>query len=156
MWADFIEANGQQKDPATGRYTDKFYNTADLTKITIKDPALLYNTDACDAFSGTGSFDKSDATLENPLSVTLVRPFAKLIVSDKSSANFAKCTSVSVSQKIPSGFDVSTGTISSETVVATLPATAPLGTGEQEGEGHDLRLFSYYILRITTLWEKSD
>lgn len=145
MWADFIEANGQQKDPVTGRYTDKFYNTADLTKITIKDPALLYNTDACDAFSGTGSFDKSDATLENPLSVTLVRPFAKLIVSDKSSANFAKCTSVSVSQEIPSGFDVSTGTISSETVVATLPATAPLGTGEQEGEGHDLRLFSYYI-----------
>lgn len=145
MWADFIEANGQQKDPITGRYTDKFYNTEDLTKITIKDPALLYNTDACDAFSGNGSFEKSQATLDNPLSVTLVRPFAKLIVSDKSKENFAKCTSVSVSQEIPAGFDVSTDKISTETVVAVLPATAPIGTGEQEGEGFDLKLFSYYI-----------
>lgn len=145
MWADFIEANGQQKDPITGRYTDKFYNTEDLTKITIKDPALLYNTDACDAFSGNGSFEKSQATLDNPLSVTLIRPFAKLIVSDKSKENFAKCTSVSVSLEIPNGFDASTGTISTETVVAVLPATAPIGTGEQEGEGFDLKLFSYYI-----------
>lgn len=145
MWADFIEANGQQKDPITGRYTDKFYNTEDLTKITIKDPALLYNTDACDAFSGNGSFEKSQATLDNPLSVTLVRPFAKLIVSDKSKENFEKCTSVSVSLEIPAGFDVSTGKISTETVVAVLPATAPIGTGEQEGEGFDLKLFSYYI-----------
>lgn len=145
MWADFIEANGQQKDPITGRYTDKFYNTEDLTKITIKDPALLYNTDACDAFSGNGSFEKSQATLDNPLSVTLVRPFAKLIVSDKSKENFEKCTSVSVSLEIPAGFDVSTGKISTETVVAVLPATAPIGTREQEGEGFDLKLFSYYI-----------
>ncbi|MCS2948797.1 hypothetical protein NXX54_10605 [Bacteroides sp. BFG-638] len=145
MWADFIEANGQEKDPVTGRYTDKFYNTEDLTKITIKDPALLYNTDACDAFSGNGTFEKSQATLENPLSVTLIRPFAKLIVSDKSKENFAKCTSVSISQEIPGGFDVSTGKISTETVEAVLPATAPIGTGEQEGEGFDLRLFSCYI-----------
>lgn len=145
MWADFIEANGQEKDPITGRYTDKFYNTEDLTKITIKDPALLYNTDACDAFSGNGTFEKSEATLESPLSVTLVRPFAKLIVSDKSKENFAKCTSVSVSQEIPNGFDVSTGKISTETVEAVLPAIAPIGTGEQEGEGFDLKLFSCYI-----------
>lgn len=145
IWADFIDANGQQKDPITGRYTDKFYDTEDLTKITIKDPALLYNTDACDAFSGKGSFEKSEATLENPLSVTLVRPFAKLIVSDKSSENFAKCTSVSVSQEIPNGFDASTGKISTETVEAVLPATAPIGTGLQEGEGFDLKLFSCYI-----------
>lgn len=145
MWADFIEGNGQQKDPVTGRYTDKFYNTDDLTKITIKNPASLYNTDACDAFSGSGSFEKSQATLENPLSITLVRPFAKLIVSDKSSANFNKCTSVSVSQEIPNGFDVSTGQISTETVEAVLPATAPIGTGAQEGEGADLKLFSCYI-----------
>lgn len=33
MWADFIDANGQQKDPVTGRYADKFFNTEDLTKI---------------------------------------------------------------------------------------------------------------------------
>ena len=47
--------------------------------------------------------------------------------------NFEKCTSVSVSLEIPAGFDVSTGKISTETVVAVLPATAPIGTGEQEG-----------------------
>lgn len=145
MWADFIEANGQQKDPVTGRYTDKFYNTDNLTKITIKNPASLYNTDACDAFSGSGSFEKSQATLENPLSVTLVRPFAKLIVSDKSNTNFTKCQTISVSQEIPGGFDVSTGKISTETVEAVLPASAPIGTGAQEGEGADLRLFSCYI-----------
>lgn len=145
MWADFIPAEGQSKDPVTGRYADKYYNTEDLTKITIINPALLYNTDACDAFSGTGSFEKDQATLTSPLSVTLVRPFAKLIVSDKSKDNFAKCTSISASHEIPNGFDVSTGTISSETVEATLSATAPLGNGEQVGEGNDLRLFSCYI-----------
>lgn len=145
MWADFIDVGGQSKDPVTGRYTDKFYSTEDLTRITVKDPALLYNTDACDAFSGKGSFEKGEATLESPLSVTLVRPFAKLIVSDKSCENFATCTSISVSQEIPNGFDVSTGTITSETVTAVLPATAPIGTGSQEGEEDDLRLFSCYI-----------
>lgn len=145
MWADFIDANGQGKDPVTGQYTDKFFHTEDLTKITVIDPAALYNTDACDAFSGHGSFEKGQATIENPLSVTLIRPFAKLIVSDKSKENFDKCTTVSVSQEIPAGFDVSTGTVSSEMVTATLPASAPLGTGTQTGETYDLELFSCYI-----------
>lgn len=145
MWADFIDANGQQKDPVTGRYADKFFNTEDLTNITVINPVLLYNTDACDAFSGYGSFEKDQATLGNPLNITLVRPFAKLIVSDKSKENFDKCTSVSVSQEIPTGFNVSTGTVSSEMTKVTLPATAPLGTGEQTGESHDLQLFSCYI-----------
>lgn len=145
MWADFIDANGQGKDPVTGQYTDKFFNTKDLTKITVIDPAALYNTDACDAFSGHGSFEKGQATIENPLSVTLIRPFAKLIVSDKSKESFDKCTTVSVSQEIPAGFDVSTGTVSSEMVTATLPASAPLGTGIQTGETYDLELFSCYI-----------
>lgn len=145
MWADFIDANGQGKDPVTGRYTDKFFHTEDLTKITVIDPAALYNTDACDAFSGHGSFEKGQATIENPLSVTLIRPFAKLIVSDKSKENFDKCTTVSVSQEIPAGFDVSTGTVSSKMVTATLPASKPLGTGIQTGETHDLELFSCYI-----------
>lgn len=145
MWADFIDADGQEKDPVTGRYADKFFHTEDLTKITVIDPAALYNTDACDAFSGHGSFEKGQATIENPLSVTLIRPFAKLIVSDKSKENFDKCTTVSVIQEIPAGFDASTGTVSSEMTKVTLPATAPLGTGEQTGESHDLQLFSCYI-----------
>lgn len=145
MWADFIDADGQGKDPVTGRYTDKFFKTKDLTSITVIDPADLYNTDACDAFSGHGSFEKGQATIENPLSVTLIRPFAKLIVSDKSKENFDKCTTVSVSQEIPAGFDVSTGTVSSKMVTATLPASKPLGTGIQTGETHDLELFSCYI-----------
>lgn len=145
MWADFIDADGQEKDPVTGRYADKFFNTEDLTNITVINPVLLYNTDACDAFSGYGSFEKEQATLGNPLNITLVRPFAKLIVSDKSKENFDKCTSVSVSQEIPTGFNVSKGTVSSEMTKVTLPATAPLGTGEQTGESHDLQLFSCYI-----------
>lgn len=145
MWADFIDADGQQKDPVTGRYADKFFNTEDLTKISVINPVSLYNTDACDAFSGHGSFVKEQATQGSPLNITLTRPFAKLIVSDKSKDNFDKCTSVSVSQEIPTGFDVSTGTVSAEMTKVTLPATAPLGTGEQSGESHDLQLFSCYI-----------
>lgn len=145
MWADFIDANGQQKDPVTGRYADKFFNTEDLTKISVIDPISLYNTDACDAFSSHGSFEKEQATQGSPLNITLTRPFAKLIVSDKSKDNFDKCTSVSISQEIPTCFDVSTGTVSAEMTKVTLPATAPLGTGEQSGESHDLQLFSCYI-----------
>lgn len=145
MWADFIPAEGQSKDQVTGRYTDKFYNTEDLTKVTIKDASLLYNSDACDAFSGQGSFEKSQASLENPLNVTLTRPFAKLIVSDKSKANFDKCKKVAASQKIPAAFNVSTGKVSTEMIDAIMSATEPIGTGETTGETTDLQLFSCYV-----------
>ena len=145
MWADFIPAEGQSKDQVTGRYADKFYNTEDLTKVTIKDASLLYNSDACDAFSSQGSFEKSQASLENPLNVTLTRPFAKLIVSDKSKANFDKCQTVAVSQKIPAAFNVSTGKVSTEMIDAIMSATEPIGTGETTGETTDLQLFSCYV-----------
>lgn len=145
MWADFIPAEGQGKDQVTGRYTDKFYNTEDLTKVTIKDASLLYNSDACDAFSGQGSFEKGQASLENPLNVTLTRPFAKLIVSDKSKANFDKCRTVVASQKVPAAFNVSTGKVSTEMIDAIMSATEPIGTGETTGETTDLQLFSCYV-----------
>ena len=145
MWADFIPAEGQSKDQVTGRYADKFYNTEDLTKVTIKDASLLYNSDACDAFSSQGSFEKSQASLENPLNVTLTRPFAKLIVSDKSKANFDKCQTVAVSQKIPAAFNVSTGKVSTEMIDAIMSATEPIGTSETTGETTDLQLFSCYV-----------
>lgn len=145
MWADFIPAEGQNKNQVTGRYADKFYNTEDLTKVTIKDASLLYNSDACDAFSSQGSFEKSQASLENPLNVTLTRPFAKLIVSDKSKTNFNKCKKVAASQKIPAAFNVSTGKVSTEMIDAIMSATEPIGTGETTGETTDLQLFSCYV-----------
>lgn len=145
MWADFIPAEGQNKNQVTGRYADKFYNTEDLTKVTIKDASLLYNSDACDAFSSQGSFEKSQASLENPLNVTLTRPFAKLIVSDKSKTNFDKCKKVAASQKIPAAFNVSTGKVSTEMIDAIMSATEPIGTGETTGETTDLQLFSCYV-----------
>lgn len=141
MWADFIDASATLAD---GRYTDKYYHTADLTKVTIKDASLLYNSDACDAFFASQELVKEDIQEMQSFDATLKRPLAKLIVSDKSKVNFALCKKVSVSHKVPASFNVAEGTTSIETVKADLTDVAPIGTGDK-----DLRLFSCYAFADT-------
>ena len=136
MWADFIGTDATLTD---GRYTDKYYNTADLKKVTIKDASQLYNTDACDAFFAAQELVKTDLQDMQTFDASLKRPFAKLIVSEKKKANFDLCKKVSVSHKVAESFDVATGTASTETVTAVLNETAPIGAGDA-----DLRLFSCY------------
>lgn len=136
MWADFIATDATL---ANGRYTDKYYNTADLKKVTLKDASKLYNSDACDAFFASQVLEKTDLQEMQTFDATLQRPFAKLIVSEKNTKSFGICKKVSVSHKVAESFNVAEGTASSETVTATLTDAAPIGAGET-----DLRLFSCY------------
>ena len=136
MWADFIDANADLVD---GRYTDKYYNTADLTKVAMLDASKLYNSDFCDAFFASTELNKTDQQEIQSFDATLKRPLAKLIVSDKSKANFARCKKVSVSHRVAESFNVAEGTASVETVKAVLTDATPIGAGDT-----DLKLFSCY------------
>lgn len=135
MWADFVATGTGQ---VNGHYADKFYDTNDLKNITLKDASLLYNTDACDAFFAAQEFTKTE-DIES-FDATLKRPFAKIIVSEKNKTNFEKCAKVSVSHKVPQGFNVEDGSVSTTLIPATLSEAAALGKGDT-----DLKLFSYYV-----------
>lgn len=135
MWADFVAAGAGQ---VNGHYADKFYDTNDLKNITLKDASLLYNTDACDAFFAAQEFTKTEEI--ESFDTTLKRPFAKIIVSEKNKTNFEKCAKVSVSHKVPQGFNVEDGSVSTTLTPATLSEAAALGKGDT-----DLKLFSYYV-----------
>lgn len=135
MWADFVISGTGQTN---GHYADKFYDTNDLKNITLKDASLLYNTDACDAFFAAQEFTKTEDI--DSFDATLKRPFAKLIVSEKNKANFAKCAKVTINHKVPQGFNVEDGSVSTTLIEATSTEVAPLGTGDA-----DLKLFSYYV-----------
>lgn len=135
MWADFVATGAGQ---VNGHYADKFYDTNDLKNITLKDASLLYNTDACDAFFAAQGFTKTE-DIES-FDATLKRPFAKIIVSEKNKTNFEKCAKVSVSHKVPQGFNAEDGSVSTTLIPATLSEAAALGKGDT-----DLKLFSYYV-----------
>ena len=135
MWADFVATGTGQ---VNGHYADKFYDTNDLKNITLKDASLLYNTDACDAFFAAQEFTKTEDV--ESFDATLKRPFAKIIVSEKNNTNFEKCSKVSVSHKVPQGFNVEDGSVSTTLIPATLSEAAALGKGNT-----DLKLFSYYV-----------
>ena len=135
MWADFVATGAGQ---VNGHYADKFYDTNDLKNITLKDASLLYNTDACDAFFAAQEFTKTE-DIES-FDATLKRPFAKIIVSEKNKTNFEKCAKVSVSHKVPQGFNAEDGSVSTTLTPATLSEAAALGKGDT-----DLKLFSYYV-----------
>jgi len=135
MWADFVATGTGQ---VNGHYADKFYDTNDLKNITLKDASLLYNTDACDAFFAAQEFTKTEDV--ESFDATLKRPFAKIIVSEKNKTNFEKCAKVSVSHKVPQGFNVEDGSVSTTLMPATLSEAAALGKGNT-----DLKLFSYYV-----------
>lgn len=135
MWADFVATGAGQ---VNGHYADKFYDTNDLKNITLKDASLLYNTDACDAFFAAQEFTKTEDV--ESFDATLKRPFAKIIVSEKNKTNFEKCAKVSVSHKVPQGFNAEDGSVSTTLIPATLSEAAALGKGDT-----DLKLFSYYV-----------
>lgn len=135
MWADFVATGTGQ---VNGHYADKFYDTNDLKNITLKDASLLYNTDACNAFFAAQEFTKTEDV--ESFDATLKRPFAKIIVSEKNKTNFEKCAKVSVSHKVPQGFNVEDGSVSTTLIPATLSEAAALGKGNT-----DLKLFSYYV-----------
>lgn len=128
MWADFVTTGAIATEKGTTvkyqGYEDKFYNTADLTAIVIKDVNALFNTEACDAFYATKELVKGATS--TALDATLSRPFAKLTIKEKEADSHAKCSTMAVSYAVPTTFNLTNGAISG-TATATYTG-APAGS----------------------------
>lgn len=116
FWADYVDEGAVASD---GKYTDKYYNTADLTKVTYKvSDNTVFNNPACDAFFGESLAGSPNAVLK--------RPFVKLSFKDKKHQTVQAASSLSVTYTVPSGFSVKDNTVSaSSNQEIKLTAVAP-------------------------------
>lgn len=107
FWADFLPKDGSVTGEGDEkRYTDLYYNTQNLPNVTFADnTTILFNNDACDAF--TGHFDQTQITSGTP--VTLSRPLAKVnfVAKEGISGN----VSVTSGYTVANGMNISTGAI---------------------------------------------
>lgn len=117
FWADYVDEGTAASD---GKYTDKYYNTADLTNVTYKvSDNTLFNNPACDAFFGKSLAGSPNAVLK--------RPFVKLSFKDKNHETVQDASSLSVTYTVPSGFSVKDNTVSgSSNQEIKLTASAPV------------------------------
>lgn len=116
FWADYVDEGTAASD---GKYTDKYYNTADLTNVTYKvADNTLFNNPACDAFFGHSLAGSPNAVLK--------RPFVKLSFKDQKHETVQAASSLSVTYTVPSGFSVKDNTVSaSSNQEIKLTAAAP-------------------------------
>lgn len=102
FWADYVDEGAVASD---GKYTDKYYNTADLTNVTYKaSDNTLFNNPACDAFFGKSLAGSPNAVLK--------RPFVKLSFKDQKHETVQAASPLSVTYTVPSGFSVKDNTVS--------------------------------------------
>lgn len=102
FWADYVDEGAVASD---GKYTDKYYNTADLTNVTYKvSDNTVFNNPACDAFFGYSLAGSPNAVLK--------RPFVKLSFKDQKHETVQDASSLSVTYTVPSGFSVKDNTVS--------------------------------------------
>lgn len=114
FWADYVDEGTAASD---GKYTDKYYNTADLTNVTYKvADNTVFNNPACDAFFGK--------SLAGSTNAVLTRPFVKLSFKDKDHGTVQDASSLSVTYTVPSGFSVKDNTVSGSNEIK-LTAAAP-------------------------------
>ena len=116
FWADYVDEGAVASD---GKYTDKYYNTADLTNVTYKvSDNTVFNNPACDAFFGYSLAGSPNAMLK--------RPFVKLSFKDQKPETVQAASSLSVTYTVPSGFSVKDNTVSgSSNQEIKLTAAAP-------------------------------
>ncbi len=115
FWADYVDGTTE----SDGKYTDKYYNTADLTNVTYKvADNTVFNNPACDAFFGKSLAGSPNAVLK--------RPFVKLSFKDKNHETVQAASLLSVTYTVPSGFSVKDNTVSgSSNQEITLTTAAP-------------------------------
>lgn len=114
FWADYVDEGAVASD---GKYTDKYYNTADLTNVTYKvSDNTVFNNPACDAFFGK--------SMAGSLNAVLKRPFVKLSFKDQKHETVQTTSPLSVTYTVPSGFSVKDNTVSGSNEIK-LTAAAP-------------------------------
>lgn len=112
MWADVIvkDAITESKtvDGVTyNHYADNFYYTEDLEKVSVKDYIKMFDSDACDAFYGEMKISRNDTDVNTSMSLT--RPFAKLVLKEKNTEEYKTLEKMNVNFKAMNSFNVITG-----------------------------------------------
>ena len=118
FWADYAEGS------ASEGFTDVYYNTADLSNVSIIADAFVNNEDRRDAFYSTSS-----ATVDGSgMSFTLKRPFGQLNLYTVDLADVPESVDLStVVAKVsfteaPAGFNVIEGTLTEDSRISLAPA----------------------------------
>ena len=116
LWADYIDA-GASAATATiaglagvDHYPDKYYTTDGATGLQAVQLIAGVETpcELRDGFFGSTPFTKSALPLRG-LSVTLTRPFSKLIVTERNKKMIDYCKNVVLSYDVPNQFNVANG-----------------------------------------------
>lgn len=112
FWADYVDKSASK----TGeKYTDKYYNTANMQAICVNadaenpaNNAKLFNNPAADAFCGVLSNSQiKDADI---LNITLKRPFAKLNLTPKTEDDWKeKVGTMDIEFEMPGEFNMIVG-----------------------------------------------
>lgn len=112
FWADYVDKSASK----TGeKYTDKYYNTANMQAICVNadaenpaNNAKLFNNPAADAFCGVLSNSQiKDADI---LNITLKRPFAKLNLTPKTEDDWkGKVGTMDIEFEMPGEFNMIAG-----------------------------------------------
>lgn len=112
FWADYVDKSASK----TGeKYTDKYYNTANMQAICVNadaenpaNNAKLFNNPAADAFCGVLSNSQiKDADI---LNITLKRPFAKLNLTPKTEDDWKeKVGTMDIEFEMPGEFNMIAG-----------------------------------------------
>lgn len=122
FWADYVDGTTE----SDGKYTDKYYNTADLTSVTYKvSDNTVFNNPACDAFFGKSLAGSHNAVLK--------RPFVKLSFKDKNRGTVQDASSLSVTYTVPSGFSVKDNTVSGSSSNQEIKLTASAPADKDNG-----------------------
>lgn len=124
LWADYIDSSTPAGKEAN-TYADKYYDTQNLKAIDFKvTDGGLFNNASTDAFCGV--VDKNGTT--TALSVTLKRPFTKVILKDKSDY-INDCNALGVKYNTPSGYNIATG-VATTTKAVNATGLTPDGTNK--------------------------
>ncbi|KMW82566.1 DUF6562 domain-containing protein [Bacteroides sp. 3_1_13] len=114
IWADYIDANASQLDAGgnakTTRYADKYFDTSDLTAVSMKNPLELVNNDACDAFFYSGEMQKNDGE-GLAMEISLARPFSKISIREENQREFNLLKELKTIFPVATTFNVATGMV---------------------------------------------
>ena len=132
FWADYAEGN------AAEGFEDVYYNTADLSNVSIITDAFVNNEDRRDAFYSTSS-----ATIDGTsLNFNLKRPFGQLnlytvdLAEVPASVDLSTVVAKVSFTEAPAGFNVIEGTLTEDPRISLTPAefTVPVNFPTTAGE----------------------
>lgn len=136
LWADYIPASetgtSMNIPNAYTHYADQYYTTDGpngLQCVSIKGENYMLSTGARDAFFGQYLLNKGSEPMDNVTIPSLTRPFAQLLILEKSADNYACCNTLGATYEVPDDFDVSTG-IASGTYTVNQTNVFPVGNYE--------------------------